>query len=93
MYNLKNVLTQSPDKIKTTVLAIIGVVLALATNVEPTLLETVGAGIALERALDLFYVAPVKKAEEERQLVAVGEAIEDAKKQAPRRQLRIEDEA
>lgn len=61
MYRLGNVLTQSPEKVKVTVLAVGGVFVALFTDADPTLLETVGVGIAVERLLDLFYVAPQAK--------------------------------
>lgn len=75
-YQLRAVLYQSPDKVKTAVMAVLGVGLALLTDVEPSLLETVGAGIALERLLDLFYAAPVKKAEETRTWKALeGESL------------------
>lgn len=63
MYSLKNIFTQSPEKVKTTLLAVVGVYLSLFTSLDPSLLETVGAGIAIERILDLFYVAPVRNAQ------------------------------
>lgn len=65
MYSLKNVLTQSPEKVKVTLMAVVGVVVALATDLDPTLLETVGVGFAIERVLDLFYVAPVKRSNDD----------------------------
>lgn len=65
MYSIRNVLTQSPDKVKNTILAVAGVGIALLTDADPSLLETVGAGIAIERVLDLLYAAPVKKANDE----------------------------
>ena len=68
-YNLRNVLTQSPEKIKVTVLAVLGVVGAVIFNWEPDLLETVGVGIAVERLLDLFYVAPVQNADREKRFL------------------------
>lgn len=60
MYSLKNALTQSPEKVKVTVLAVAGIVCGLL-GLDASVLETVGAGIAIERVLDLFYVAPVRK--------------------------------
>lgn len=73
MYSFKQLAQQSPEKIKVTLLAVAGVAIALFTNADPTLLETVGAGIAIERLLDLFYVAPVNKAKEE----AVWQAVDE----------------
>jgi hypothetical protein len=61
MYSLKNVLQQSPEKVKITLLAVLGVIGA-AYGLEPTLFETLGVGIAIERVLDLFYVAPIRAA-------------------------------
>jgi hypothetical protein len=67
MYSLKNVLTQSPDKVKSTVLAVLGVAVIIATYRGYDIGGDVVAaiGIAIERVLDLFYVAPVKVAQEE----------------------------
>lgn len=62
MYSFKNIFTKSPEEVKVAILAIIGVILALGTDVDPSLLETVGAGIALERFLNLVYVAPTQRA-------------------------------
>lgn len=62
MYSLRNVLTQSPEKVKVTILAVLGVLAGLR-GWDPDLLETVGVGIAIERILDLFYVAPVRTAQ------------------------------
>lgn len=64
-YNLKNVLTQSPEKLKLAILAVLGIA-AGVRGWDPDLLETVGVGFAIERVLDLFYAAPVKDAAEER---------------------------
>lgn len=61
MYSWKNIFTKSPEEVKVAALAIVGVVLALFTDVDPSLLETVGAGIALERFLNLVYVAPTQR--------------------------------
>lgn len=69
-YSLSNVLTQAPEKVKVTILAVLGVAFGLR-GWEPSLLETTGVGIAIERVLDLFYVAPVRKAQDQdRALVA-----------------------
>lgn len=61
-YKLRNVFTQSPEKVKVTLLSVLGVVAGIR-GWDPTLLETVGVGIAIERTLDLFYVAPVRNAQ------------------------------
>lgn len=96
MYSLRNVLTQSPEKVKVTVLAVLGVVAGLR-GWDPDLLETVGVGIAIERLLDLFYVAPVRNAgAREVQVQHEGEVlkgIELGKQLAstPRRPLRAGD--
>jgi len=79
MYSLKNILTQSPEKVKVTILSVIGVVLALATDIDPSLLETVGLGIAIERVLDLLYVAPIRNVQNERialQGIALGRQMQ-----------------
>lgn len=65
-YNLRNVLTQSPDKIKNTVLAVLGVGVIVGAFGDPDGAIVVGVGIAIERVLDLFYVAPVRNASEEK---------------------------
>lgn len=68
-YRFRAVLEQSPEKVKTAILSILGVTLGILDaagvwSMSPDLLETVGVGIALERLLDLFYVAPVNKAQD-----------------------------
>lgn len=68
MYDLKNVLNQSPEKVKVAVLAVGGVVCAMA-GLDPSLIETVGVGIAVERVLDLLYVAPKQQANQEEQFL------------------------
>lgn len=73
-YSLENVLTQSPEKVKITVLSVLGVI-AGVRGWDPNLLETVGVGFAIERTLDLFYVAPVRNA----QIEAVAQAHQDEK--------------
>jgi hypothetical protein len=73
-YSFRNILTQSPEKVKVTVLAVLGVGLSFA-HIDPSLLETVGVGIAIERLLDLFYVAPIKNA----QAAAVAASHEEEK--------------
>ena len=83
-YSLANVLTASPEKVKVTILAVGGVACALA-GLQPTLLETVGVGIAVERLLDLFYVAPQVAANRDD---AALQAIDLGKQLAPRRPLR-----
>lgn len=80
MYNLKNVLSQSPEKVKTAVLSVVGVTLGILSStgvihIDPSLLETVGAGIAIERTLDLFYVAPTNRAKEDAALVRLSDAL------------------
>jgi hypothetical protein len=62
MYSLGNVFTQSPEKVKITALSVLGVI-AGVRGWDPNLLEAVGVGIAIERTLDLFYVAPVRTAQ------------------------------
>lgn len=95
-YSFKNVLTQSPEKVKVTILAVLGVVAGLR-GWDPDLLETVGVGIAIERVLDLLYVAPVRRAGEvEARATAETEALKaiDLGKQlasAPRRPLQVGD--
>lgn len=71
MYSLKNVLTQSPDKVKSTVLSVLAVAVIIATyrgyDIGGDVVAAVG--IAVERVLDLFYVAPVKAVQEEAALI------------------------
>lgn len=84
MYKISNALTQTPEKVKVTLLAVGGVICALA-GLEPTLLETVGVGIAVERLLDLFYVAPTNRAlQEGRTLEAIdlGKQLQGARKRS-----------
>lgn len=76
-YSLKNVFTQSPEKVKVTILAVLGVAAGLR-GWDPDLLETVGVGIAIERVLDLFYVAPVRTGQAE--VVAAAQAEEKTEK-------------
>jgi hypothetical protein len=83
MYRFRNVLLQSPEKVKVAVLAVLGVVAGLR-GWDPDLLETVGVGIAIERLLDLFYVAPVARANTEAETL---KAI-DLGQQLARRPLR-----
>lgn len=62
MYSLRNVLTQSPEKVKSSLLSVMGcVVIFYATRgyvIDGAFVAAVG--IATERTLDLFYVAPVR---------------------------------
>lgn len=64
MYSFRQVLQQSPEKIKVVVLAVGGAICA-AKGLQPDLWETLGVGLAVERTLDLFYVAPIKQAQAE----------------------------
>jgi hypothetical protein len=64
-YNLKNVLTQSPEKIKATILSLLGVLVIIGVFGDPGGEVVAGVGIAIERFIDLFYVAPVKNAADE----------------------------
>lgn len=73
-YSLSNVLTQSPEKVKLWLMSVLGVV-AGVRGWDPSLLETVGVGFAIERTLDLIYVAPVRNA----QAINVHQAHENAK--------------
>lgn len=86
MYSLKNVLTQTPEKVKNTILAIgaavAGVMAQAGYNVD---IATVGLiGLAGERVLDLFYVAPTRAAQNEKQALV---AFENVKLNATRRPL------
>lgn len=62
MYSLKNVLTQSPEKVKSTFLSLgaVGVLIATARGFVVDGAFVASAGIGLERLLDLFYVAPTR---------------------------------
>lgn len=73
-YSLSNVLTQSPEKVKLWLMSVLGIV-AGVRGWDPSLLETVGVGFAIERTLDLLYVAPVRSA----QALNVQQAHNDAK--------------
>lgn len=73
-YALSNVLTQSPEKVKLWFMSVLGIVAGIR-GWDPSLLETVGVGFALERTLDLLYVAPVRNA----QAINVQQAHDDAK--------------
>jgi hypothetical protein len=73
-YSLSNVLTQSPEKVKLWLMSVLGIV-AGVRGWDPSLLETVGVGFAIERTLDLIYVAPVRTA----QAINVHQAHEAAK--------------
>lgn len=63
-YNWRAILTQSPETLKIAVLAVAGVI-AASLGADPTLFETLGFGLAIERVLHLFYTAPVQKRNEE----------------------------
>lgn len=81
-YNFRNVLTQSPDKIKNTILAVLGVLVVVGAFGDPGGEVVAGVGIAIERALDLLYVAPVKNASETNQFlhtVELGKQVEQAR--------------
>jgi hypothetical protein len=85
VYSIKNFWKNSPEKIKVTFLSVLGVVLALATDLDPSLLETVGVGIAIERLLDLFYVAPAQARRTESltlQAIDLGKQLQGARKRS-----------
>lgn len=64
MYSFRQVLQNSPEKIKVVVLSV-GAVICAAMGLEPNLWETLGIGLAVERLLDLFWVAPINQAKNE----------------------------
>lgn len=76
-YALRNVLVQAPEKVKQTVLAVLGcgVIYATARGYTVDGAFVAAFGIAVERVLDLFYVAPVRTA----QAAAAAEAHEQDK--------------
>lgn len=67
MYSLGAVLTQTPEKVKQTVLSVAGagVIFATARGYTVDGAFVAAVGIAVERLLDLFYVAPVRNAQTE----------------------------
>lgn len=69
-YALKNVLSQAPEKVKSSVLAIGGaIVIIFGVAGYSVSGEIVAAGgVIVERLLDLFYVAPIKKGAENQAL-------------------------
>ncbi len=75
-YNFRNVFTQSPEKIKNTSLSILAVLVIVGVFGDPDGSVVAGVGIAIERFLDLLYVAPVKNASDERKTL---EAIDFGK--------------
>lgn len=64
MYSIGNALTQAPDKMKNTVLAVLGALVVIGV-IEASGEEVAAVGIAVERVLDLLYAAPLKKKNEE----------------------------
>lgn len=62
-YSLKNLLVQSPEEIKTAILAVITLICA-ALGLDPDLITTLGVGLVIERLLNLLYVKPVKRVQE-----------------------------
>jgi hypothetical protein len=61
MYNPMNILKQSPETIKTTILLILAALVIQGTiNISGE--QTAAWGLALERFLEMLYVAPTQKA-------------------------------
>jgi hypothetical protein len=73
-YSLKNALNQNPETLKNTALAVLGVGLAIR-GWDPSLLETIGVGLALEKVLTVFYVAPIRQAQDEEKALLAFENV------------------
>lgn len=67
MYSLKVLLTQSPEKIKNWLLTVggVGVIVATARGYVVDGAFVAAVGLAIERTLDMFYVAPINAAKNE----------------------------
>lgn len=67
MYSLRNLLAQSPEKVKNWFLRVsaAGVIYATAKGYAVDGAFVAAVGIALESTLDLLYVAPVRQAQAE----------------------------
>lgn len=86
-YSLKNVMNQKPEMIKNTITAVLVVVVYVLGN-DPSLLEAAGVGFAIEKVLDLFYVEPIRQAENEKQALVAFEQVRLETAEAIHRPLR-----
>lgn len=86
-YSLKNVMNQKPEMIKNTITAVLVVVVFVVGN-DPSLLEAAGVGFAIEKVLDLFYVEPIRQAENEKQALVAFEKVRLETAEAIHRPLR-----
>lgn len=83
-YSLKNAMNQKPEMIKNTITAVLVVAVYLLGK-DPSLLEAAGVGFAIEKVLDLFYVAPIRQAENEKQALVAFEKVRlEATRRPPR---------
>lgn len=87
MYNLKAALNQSPEALKNTIIAVVGVA-AAARGWDPDLFETLGVGLALEKVLTVFYVAPIREAQATTHALTAFENVRLAAEQRPLRARR-----
>lgn len=76
-YNPKNLLQQSPESIKTLILAVLTALVVRGT-ITISGEEAAAWGLVLERLLSVLYVAPVKKANTERDLAILHDAVAGA---------------
>lgn len=76
MYDPRNLLRQTPEAIKTLILAVLTALVVTGTIVISG--EAAAAwGLVIERLLAAFYVEPVKKANTERDFAALQVAVDD----------------
>lgn len=76
-YSMKALLAQSPEKIKNWFLAVgaAGVIVFAARGYTITGEMVAAVGLAVERTLDLLYVAPVRQAQSEAAALVAFEAV------------------
>lgn len=85
MYSMKALLAQSPEKIKNWVLAVgaAGVIVFAARGYTITGEMVAAVGLAVERTLDLLYVAPVRQAQSEAAALVAFENVKTKAMEVP----------